>query len=90
MLDQGGLSARMIADQLGHSRISMTQMSTWGGVPMMARSRLRSRGCSTRTDRTMKTPVLAPSRWCLDTHVRRNFCRGSAASVTFGALPVSR
>ena len=25
MLDQGGLSARMIADQLGHSRISMTQ-----------------------------------------------------------------
>jgi hypothetical protein len=38
MLDQGGLSARMIADQLGHSRISMTQMSTWGGVPMMARA----------------------------------------------------
>lgn len=25
MLDQGGLSARLIADQLGHSRISMTQ-----------------------------------------------------------------
>jgi integrase len=25
MLDQGGLSARMISDQLGHSRISMTQ-----------------------------------------------------------------
>ena len=25
MLDQGGLSARMIADQLGHSRISMAQ-----------------------------------------------------------------
>lgn len=25
MLDQGGLSARIIADQLGHSRISMTQ-----------------------------------------------------------------
>jgi integrase len=25
MLDQGGLSARMIADQLGHARISMTQ-----------------------------------------------------------------
>lgn len=25
MLDQDGLSARMIADQLGHSRISMTQ-----------------------------------------------------------------
>ena len=25
MLDQGGLSARMIADQLGHSRVSMTQ-----------------------------------------------------------------
>lgn len=25
MLDQGGVSARMIADQLGHSRISMTQ-----------------------------------------------------------------
>lgn len=25
MLDQGGLSARTIADQLGHSRISMTQ-----------------------------------------------------------------
>jgi integrase len=24
MLDQGGLSARMIADQLGYSRISMT------------------------------------------------------------------
>jgi len=24
-LDQGGLSARMIADQLGHARISMTQ-----------------------------------------------------------------
>ena len=25
MLDPGGLSARMIADQLGHSRMSMTQ-----------------------------------------------------------------
>jgi integrase len=25
MLDQGGLSARIIADQLGHSRISMTR-----------------------------------------------------------------
>jgi integrase len=25
MLDEGGLSARMIADQLGHARISMTQ-----------------------------------------------------------------
>ena len=25
LLDQGGSSARMIADQLGHSRVSMTQ-----------------------------------------------------------------
>ena len=25
LLDAGGLSARIIADQLGHSRISMTQ-----------------------------------------------------------------
>ena len=30
MLDQGGLRARMIADQLGHSRISMTQDVSMG------------------------------------------------------------
>jgi hypothetical protein len=70
MLDQGGLSARMMADQLGHSRISMTQDVHMGGVPLMARSRLRSRGCSSRTDRTMKTPVLA-SRGCVLTRARR-------------------
>jgi integrase len=30
-MDQGGMSARTIADQLGHSRISMTQDVYLGG-----------------------------------------------------------
>jgi hypothetical protein len=30
-LDEAGATARMIADQLGHSRVSMTRMCTWTG-----------------------------------------------------------
>ncbi|MFL6133885.1 MAG: tyrosine-type recombinase/integrase [Nocardioidaceae bacterium] len=42
LLDQSGASARMIADQLGHSRVSMTQdvylgwWAPWGSNPQPA------------------------------------------------------
>ena len=42
-LDHGGLSARVVADQLGHARISMTRMSIWAGRPSTGRRRLRWR-----------------------------------------------
>lgn len=42
VLDQVGLSARTIADQLLHSRISMTRTSTWGDVRLITR---RPRHC---------------------------------------------
>ena len=33
ILDEAGMSARDIAYQLGHSRPSMTQTTTWAGTP---------------------------------------------------------
>ena len=50
MLDQGGLSARIIADQLGHSRISMT-LDVYMGVRVVDGSgRPHWRGCLPSTE----------------------------------------
>ena len=62
MLDQQGLSARTIADQLGHARISMTKDVYIGRRVVDERPRLRWKGQAVAIPRIWPTVQPAPPR----------------------------